>query len=226
MPILLIPLYSSQKPRFLEGSNEVLYTPRHNFPTWEDVAFKRVWWIALGWAAAEAVLGVKQGYENIALYKDVLVSVRKSITKPDDTNHVAFSADPLVSGAAGVSRGGTAATPSQNVGKRPLAEREDQGPQEFPRRRDHSSSLSSIASGAVCEDHIASAMLGERRPLLTFSNSTNGPSLTKGNRILTEDEVEQDLEELIRLKSREDLEDVYGMPFIVGFDLPPFDTFN
>jgi hypothetical protein len=225
VPILLIPLYSSQKPHFLKGSNEVLYTPRHNFPTWEDVAFKRVWWIALGWAAAEAVLGVKQGYENIALYKDVLVSVRKSITKPDDTNHVASSANPLVGGAAGVSRGGMAPTASRSVDKRPLAEREDQGPQEFPRRRDHSSSLSSIASGAACEDHSASAMLGERRPLLTFSNPTN---VDVDNKILAEDEVEQDLEELTRLKSREDLEDVFGMPFIVGpfFFFSPFDTSN
>ena len=37
-------------------------------PTWKDNAFKRVWWVALGWAAAEAVVGVKQGYESIALY--------------------------------------------------------------------------------------------------------------------------------------------------------------
>jgi hypothetical protein len=29
----------------------------------------------LGWAAAEAVVGVKQGYESIALYGDVLVNV-------------------------------------------------------------------------------------------------------------------------------------------------------
>ena len=228
MPILLVPLYSSQKPRFWEegaSSNEVVYTtPRPNFPTWEDVAFKRVWWIALGWAAAEAVLGVKQGYENIALYKDVLVSVRKSITKPDDdTNHhhVAFSADPLAvgggggGGGGGASRGNTVAarTPSRSVDKRPL---EVDRPQEFlPRRRDHSSSLSSITS----EDHnAASAMLGgERRPLLTTTFNPTTDVQDHKICLAEQDEVEQDLEELIRLKNREDLEDVFGMPFIVGF---------
>jgi hypothetical protein len=34
----------------------------------------------LGWAAAEAVAGVKQGYESIALYEDVLVNVVMSST--------------------------------------------------------------------------------------------------------------------------------------------------
>jgi len=34
----------------------------------------------LGWAAAEAVVGVKQGYESIALYGDVLVNVIMSST--------------------------------------------------------------------------------------------------------------------------------------------------
>ena len=36
-----------------------------------------MWWVALGCAAAEAVpvADVKQGYESIALYKDVLVNI-------------------------------------------------------------------------------------------------------------------------------------------------------
>lgn len=65
-------MYSTERPLFDNGN---LYTTHTNFPTWEDVAFKLIWWIALGWAAAEAVVGIKQGYENIVLYKDVLVSV-------------------------------------------------------------------------------------------------------------------------------------------------------
>ena len=63
IPILLIPYYSE-------------HLAQH--PTWKGDAFKRVWWVALGWAAAEAVVGVKQGYESIALYKDVLISANMS----------------------------------------------------------------------------------------------------------------------------------------------------
>ena len=44
---------------------------------WKVDAFKRVWLVALGCAAAEGVpvADVKQGYESIALYKDVLVNM-------------------------------------------------------------------------------------------------------------------------------------------------------
>ena len=36
-------------------------------------AFVHVWWLALGWSLAEVTAGVVQGYETIALYRDVLV---------------------------------------------------------------------------------------------------------------------------------------------------------
>jgi hypothetical protein len=45
----------------------------HIYPTWHDPSFRRVWWIALGWSFAEVIVGVAQGYEQIALYRDVLV---------------------------------------------------------------------------------------------------------------------------------------------------------
>jgi len=61
--------------------------------TW-DPAFTRVWWIAMGWAAADVVVGLAQGYDQLSLYKDVLqpysdpsshdsptVSVRQSPTR-------------------------------------------------------------------------------------------------------------------------------------------------
>ncbi|KAJ3732908.1 hypothetical protein DFJ43DRAFT_996268 [Lentinula guzmanii] len=57
VPILLIPRY-------------LIY----EIPTWHDPAFKRVWWVALGWAAVEAIVAIKQGFESITLYRDVLVS--------------------------------------------------------------------------------------------------------------------------------------------------------
>jgi hypothetical protein len=50
------------------------------YPTWKDDALQRVWWVALGWSAAEAMVGVKQGYGSIALYGGVLVNVIMSST--------------------------------------------------------------------------------------------------------------------------------------------------
>ncbi|KAJ6492886.1 hypothetical protein C8R47DRAFT_424985 [Mycena vitilis] len=54
------------------------------YATWKDSAFLRVWWTALGWAAAEAVVSVLQGYAGLALYRDVLVQPSVS---PSDTEH-------------------------------------------------------------------------------------------------------------------------------------------
>lgn len=64
-PILLIPHY-------------MVYP----MPTWHDLAFGRVWWIALGWAIAESLVAIKQGYDAIGLYRDVLVKVKKRIDVP------------------------------------------------------------------------------------------------------------------------------------------------
>ncbi|KAJ6463571.1 hypothetical protein C8R45DRAFT_523429 [Mycena sanguinolenta] len=54
-------------------------------PTWEDSAFRRVWWAALGWATAEAVVSVHQGYAGIALYRDVLVPPSAPPSDPERT---------------------------------------------------------------------------------------------------------------------------------------------
>jgi hypothetical protein len=36
-------------------------------------AFRRLWWFALGWSLAEVAVGIVQGYETLALYRDVVV---------------------------------------------------------------------------------------------------------------------------------------------------------
>ncbi|KAI0651139.1 hypothetical protein C8Q79DRAFT_996691 [Trametes meyenii] len=46
-------------------------------PTWRDRAFATVWWLGLGWAAAEAATGVVQGYQQLALYRSVMVPVER-----------------------------------------------------------------------------------------------------------------------------------------------------
>ncbi|EAU87828.2 hypothetical protein CC1G_09447 [Coprinopsis cinerea okayama7 len=121
-------------------------------PTWHDHAFRRVWAVALGWAGIEAIVGIKQGYESLALYRDVLVTVKR-IPSPD-------------------------ILPTQN-----LTSRED---------------ISLIQRGD--EDN-------ERQPLL----SPVSPNLS---RKAIERELENDLEQLMALKGRAELEVVYGLPFI------------
>ncbi|QRV94169.1 hypothetical protein RhiJN_22187 [Ceratobasidium sp. AG-Ba] len=41
------------------------------YPTPQDEAFRDVWWMALGWSTVEAAFSVFQGYEQLALYKDL-----------------------------------------------------------------------------------------------------------------------------------------------------------
>jgi hypothetical protein len=45
----------------------------HQFPTRSDYAFFRIWWTSLGWSFAEVVVAIWQGYEQLALYKDVMI---------------------------------------------------------------------------------------------------------------------------------------------------------
>jgi len=52
-------------------------TALYNHPTWRDGSFCWIWWVALGWAAE--IFGIKQGYDGLALYRDVLVNARKTV---------------------------------------------------------------------------------------------------------------------------------------------------
>jgi hypothetical protein len=155
IPILLIPYYSIK-----------------HHPTWKDDAFKRVWWVALGWAAAEAVVGVKQGYESIALYKDVLVSVVDMSTL--------------------------------NTQRERLAAPQRQNHDE---REDDSLSIGSNHN-IITEEDFPPPISDEHQPLLR--------TMTKlDDRLQAENDVERDLDQLIALKNREELEEVYGIPVIV-----------
>lgn len=46
---------------------------QHKFPIRTDYAFFRVWWISLGWSCIEVIVAISQGYEQLALYKDVMI---------------------------------------------------------------------------------------------------------------------------------------------------------
>jgi hypothetical protein len=163
VPILLIP-----------------QTAVFDHPTWHDIAFRRVWWLALGWAAAEAVVGIKQGYEGITLYRDVLVSVRRVLPALGG-NSKFYSTHMSRYGGVG-----------------------------------HDSSTQHEASRYL-EDSVGS-LNTERRPLLerlpSVASSTSQSDAQLRDAI--EAAVERDVDELIAIRRREELEDLYGMPFIVS----------
>lgn len=43
------------------------------FPTRSDHAFFRVWWVSLGWSFVEVIVAIWQGYEQLALYRDIMI---------------------------------------------------------------------------------------------------------------------------------------------------------
>jgi len=45
----------------------------HNLPTRSDYAFFRVCWVSLGWSFVEVIVAIWQGYEQLALYRDVMI---------------------------------------------------------------------------------------------------------------------------------------------------------
>jgi len=211
IPILLIPYYASQK----------------EYPTWQDDAFRRVWWVALGWAAVEAVVGVKQGYESIALYKDVLVSVNTSISKTemgrsrqDETrNTYAMDTNTRPETPQKQSRD----EPEEDVDATPKRMDCESQRQWFngdlassPNQRTRYSRSRSIVSDHMPIVEAPPPISDERQPLLkVLIRRPNDES----ERLQAENEVERDLDQLVALKYRQELEEVYGIPVIVRFFL-------
>ncbi|KAF7311361.1 hypothetical protein MKEN_01038000 [Mycena kentingensis (nom. inval.)] len=132
---------------------------RQALPTWHDPSFVRVWWAGLGWAAAEAMVAVCQGYTGLALYRDVLVSPPPLRPCTPDSTALNIS--------------------------------------------------SSVTSA-------------ERTPLLMRNNSsTYTPTGLCSSALLTDPdtELENDLDALVALKARDELESVFGIPLVY---IPPF----
>jgi len=231
---LLIPQYSTEHLELLSLTADASNLHKHRFPSWQDDAFRRVWWVALGWAAAEAVVGIKQGYESIALYKDVLVDVKDNIESEREfiagategytsSNNVRNSANTQMTSTpplSSMSQVDSNITPTQRAWEdRTQLLALSSNKQEAPitqsispqGRRDRQDSLSSFAS--------SNNGTGERQPLLRLTTLDQGSGLQSASdtdRLQVENEVERDLDELMALKSREELEEVYGMPVIVS----------
>ena len=67
-------------------------------------------------------------------------------------------------------------------------------------------------SGYSADELRDSGIPGETRPLLIRQMTR------ESDRLMVENEVERDLEELIKLKNREELEEIYGIPVIVSLN--------
>ena len=187
IPILLIPYYSSD------------HVQQQHYPTWKDDAFKRVWWVALGWAAAEAVVGMKQGYDSIALYRDVLVNVNVSSTL---NTEMGSRERPAASKKQNGDEQDVDITPKQMVW-------ESQRSSSSPIQRQQSLSM---GSNHMLTEEAFAPISDEHQPLLRTLTRLEDDSERLQQ---AENEVERDLDQLIALKNREELEEVYGIPFIV-----------
>lgn len=138
----------------------------YTIPTWKDWAFRRVWWIALGWCVAEAVVGILQTYEQIGWYRDVMVNEE--------------SVEEVVNSIQGKNFAG--------AGREDVGEGEEHTPTQ-PRAED----------------------LGKDAEL---NGTSNGKIISAD--VSIQMQVERDLNQLIALKEREELEEVYGVPVIVS----------
>ncbi|KAI0673147.1 hypothetical protein C8Q78DRAFT_1123395 [Trametes maxima] len=156
-------------------------------PTWRDAAFTRVWWLGLGWAAAEAATGVVQGYQQLALYRSVMVPVER-VRKILDA-----SRGP---GGSRSTSGGESTHGSREY--MPLS----------PRTERREAAVG--ANGSVNRNGTGDG------------NGDGGEARDGGGRrgapISVEDAVrmavDQDVEQLLHLQERKELEEVYGLPVI------------
>lgn len=46
---------------------------RYSRPSWHDPIFRSVWWLSLGWATIDVIVGIVQSYSQISLYRNVMV---------------------------------------------------------------------------------------------------------------------------------------------------------
>ncbi|THU94226.1 hypothetical protein K435DRAFT_779501 [Dendrothele bispora CBS 962.96] len=256
-PILLVSVSVSPEP-----STFIVHNDDSQLPSY--TSFIRVWWIALGWALVEAVVGIVQGYKSITLYKDVLVNidedgnlVRKHPDVEDGAEREGERGDASDGGRKGKGKlaklYGTFQTQIQSSLPAQKIPTQVQQPQPFSRNDDSypnpsSSPQFSTLSREVSKQSqrslqnqpggigigVADETGNEQEPLLTGSvgsmsrfgrrsdielpyltnlsldNADNCENLEQS----LESQVDEDLEELMMIRARDDLERVYGIPFI------------
>jgi hypothetical protein len=160
--------------------------------TFHAPAFRRVWWLALGWSLAEVAAGIAQGYETLALYRDVLVPESK--------------ARELVAAAMAVAPTWPAPKNGNGNGNGPS---DSASP---PRTADERlrESLSRGEDGGPGGAEVAGSPVRGRQ--LRPSYRSVGTASDAEIRL----DVDKDFDELVAVKAREELEELYGFPAIVS----------
>jgi hypothetical protein len=158
--------------------------------TFDAPAFRRVWWLALGWSFAEVTAGIAQGYQTLALYRDVLV--------PENTarEFVTFASPALA-----------AAPPTWSSHK---SDSTSPPPAADERLRE---SLSRGEDGSPGTDVAGSPVRGRWQQQQSSYRSAWTPAPNDADIRL---EVDKDFDELVAVKAREELEELYGVPAIVS----------
>ena len=139
----------------------------------------------MGWSLAEVATGVVQGYEALAMYRDVFVPESR--------------ARELVTSAVAVP-----AWAPRNNGSRSASP---------PRAADEQlrESLSRGEDGGTSID-VAGSPVRSRQRGPSFS------SVPMANDVEIQLEVDREFDELVAVKAREELEDLYGFPPVVSLD--------
>lgn len=135
-------------------------------------AFRRLWWLALGWSFAEVAVGIVQGYETLALFRDVLVPEGRARELAAAALSTGVRASKIVN-----------ASPARAWDER-LRE-----------------SMSRGEDGATVSEVNES-------PVRRYPRPTSGVDIQL--------EVDEDFDELVAVKAREELEELYGFPAIVS----------
>jgi len=215
-------------------------------------SFVRVWWIALGWALIEAVVGIVQGYQSIALYKDVLVNVDED-GRPIGRDFEEGVQEGRTSDGNGKGKGklakmygtfGKQSQPPSQETQVPAAQGQDQSsssPRPPSLSREISSNSQRILQDQNLENvHERFSSAEENEPLLGSISSISRFGFGTGRRSdielpylanlsslsiehgddcenleqSLELQVNQDLDELMLLQARDELERLCGVPFI------------
>ncbi|KAI0000794.1 hypothetical protein BJV74DRAFT_114771 [Russula compacta] len=159
--------------------------------TFRAPAFWRVWWLALGWSLAEVAAGIAQGYETLTFYRDVLVSES--------------TARELVASAMGLT------VPTWPQPKSSGSD-SDSPPRTADEQLRESLSRGEDGGGGSGAEVVASPVRGRRQQPSSYRERSSWG--TTNDVVIQQLEVDKDFDELVAVKAREELEELYGFPAI------------
>ncbi|EGO20145.1 hypothetical protein SERLADRAFT_442291, partial [Serpula lacrymans var. lacrymans S7.9] len=154
------------------------------YPTWKDPAFGRVWWLSLN--VAEVVIAIVQGYEQVALYRDVMV--------PDGREKEFLEGLRNAEGLNGNGNGRVI-----GYGRKPVVGQVFDEPLDAA---DAHANADGAPGGYDVEGGDANGRSGQAR-----GADNRAWALSS--------QIDHDFDQLLALKAREELEEVYGVPVIV-----------